>query len=329
MVSGLYGHSLSEVKDYWKKTSNGQSSFARNPEATSSWLDAFSDHPKSIRLRCIVEFLPFLLHTERLDRPSAQMVVDNVHNLSLRLRDAPHLANACCGLAARLSDDLLSMGVREVDLPKSDDPQIYLDIACYFDALADNLMTYIVLDQRFKQVAAKHDCYSDMWETLSRRILSRSDVSSIEAACEMLFLRCNKTEPILDHPHSQTDAPTGLDLDQALRQVLDVYTSWQAIFTALSVELPTSQEPWRHQVSFTTFPSIWHKRTVQISMVGLEDGHRDNCDFSSVFYVLAFKIYEEGYEPSKLGAPCVDLTQRHLGAKNDGGPLPHGWGEML
>lgn len=36
MVSGLYGHSLSEVKDHWRRTSNGHSSFARNPKATFS-----------------------------------------------------------------------------------------------------------------------------------------------------------------------------------------------------------------------------------------------------------------------------------------------------
>jgi serine/threonine protein kinase len=83
MVSGLYGHGLSEVKDYWKRTSNGQCSFARNPEATSLWLASLSDHPASGRLKAVVDFLPTLLVTKRLDRPSAQTVVDRLRDLSL------------------------------------------------------------------------------------------------------------------------------------------------------------------------------------------------------------------------------------------------------
>jgi len=97
MVSGLYGHSLSEVKEYWKKSSNGQSSFARNPQATSSWFALLADHPDNGRLKSVVEFLPDLLVTKRLDRPSARTVLGRLHNLSLVLPDAPHLSNPCCG----------------------------------------------------------------------------------------------------------------------------------------------------------------------------------------------------------------------------------------
>lgn len=39
MISGLNGHSLSSVKDFWNHTGNGQSSFARNSEAAVAWLD--------------------------------------------------------------------------------------------------------------------------------------------------------------------------------------------------------------------------------------------------------------------------------------------------
>ncbi|KAI4954172.1 hypothetical protein J4E91_001882 [Alternaria rosae] len=97
MISGLYGRSLSEVKDHWKRTGNGQSSFARNSEATSSWFALLSDHPDSGRLKPIVEFLPDLLVTKGLDRPSARTVLGRLHNLSLVLPDAPHLGNPCCG----------------------------------------------------------------------------------------------------------------------------------------------------------------------------------------------------------------------------------------
>jgi len=97
MVSGLYGHSLSEVKAYWKKTGNGQSSFARNPEATFSWLALLSDHPDSRRLKPIVDYVPELLLVRRLDRPSAQTVVDKLHRLTFAFTDPAHLVNTCCG----------------------------------------------------------------------------------------------------------------------------------------------------------------------------------------------------------------------------------------
>jgi len=97
MVSGIYGHNLSDVKDYWKKTSNGQSSFARNPEATSSWIDLLSEQePESDRLEQILLLLPSLLRMKRLERPSAPGVVNVLNNMSIVHPDALRLRNTCC-----------------------------------------------------------------------------------------------------------------------------------------------------------------------------------------------------------------------------------------
>jgi hypothetical protein len=95
-VSGLYGHSLSEAKEHWKGSSNGQSSFARNPEATASWLALLKEHPPRNRLRPIVNFLPELLVTTRLDRPTAQEIVNTLETMSQYIPDPPHLSNTCC-----------------------------------------------------------------------------------------------------------------------------------------------------------------------------------------------------------------------------------------
>src|SRR4051794_39981820 len=67
MISGLYGYSLSEVRDHWKKAGNGLISFARNPEATTTWLATLSStiSPRGIpnvrRIQCIVGFIPSTL----------------------------------------------------------------------------------------------------------------------------------------------------------------------------------------------------------------------------------------------------------------------------
>ena len=307
MVSGLYGHSLSEVKDYWKRTSNGQSSFARNPEATSSWLALMSDHPDSGRLKPIVDFLPELLVTKRLDRPLAQTVVDRLSKLCLLFPDPPHLVNTCCGPPPVWIEGLPPERIRGSGLPKTRDQQFWSDLYSNFDAVKDREMTYIILDQYFEQVATKHDCYSSIWD-----VLRDSDIPSIKATCDMLFLQSDKTKPLLDHLNSQAVASTTLDLDHVLPQVLETYTAWQAIFTALRVQIFTPETQWAstdvQRFQLNGLLTVQRTRTVQISMVGHGRCAGDNHFFSSVFYVLAFKVYSEGYEPSKLGAPFVDLS---------------------
>jgi serine/threonine protein kinase len=108
MISGLYGHSLSKVKDHWKKTGNAQSSFARNPDATSAWLASLPEHPNAGRLKPLVDFLPSMLHARRLDRPSAKQVVDRLRNMSLLLPEHPQYANTCCGPPPFLSTPSVS-----------------------------------------------------------------------------------------------------------------------------------------------------------------------------------------------------------------------------
>ena len=325
MVSGLFGRSLSEVKDYWKETSNGQSSFARNPEATSSWLASLSLYPAIGRLNRIVDFLPELLVTKRLHRPSAQSISDRLNNLSLLFPDPPHLINSCCGPPLGWMDNIHPERIGGSGLPKTRDPKFWFNFCKYFEAVADAEMTYVILDQRFNQVAAKHDCYSNLWDTLN-------DVSSITAACDTLFLQSGKTVQKSFYSHGQIVASTKLELDHVLPQVLEAYTSWRVIFTALSVKLPTPEAQYppkghylpKVQVPFKSgaHPLVWRKRTLQISMVDHSRRPVDDHYFNSVFYVLTFKLFDRGYEPSKLGAPFLDLsmtTPSRLAMDNDWG----------
>ncbi|KAI4617644.1 uncharacterized protein J4E87_008280 [Alternaria ethzedia] len=309
MVSGLYGHSLSEVKEYWKKSSNGQSSFARNPQATSSWIDLLSDRPEVGRLDQIVNFLPELLVTKRLDRPSAQSVVHILEDLSLHFHEPPRLFNTCCGPPVGRIKSRQPKWVGGSGLLKTRGPQFWYDLRSYFDAVADPEMNYVILDQRFKQVAAKHDCYSRLWDMLN-------DVSPITEACETLYSISDNTDPNATYSYKHSLESSQLDnryLDRVLPQVLEAYTSWQVIFTALSINLPTPKSQWssKTQVPFQPkeLSTVCRERTVQISMVG--NGrylNNDRC-FSKVYYVLAFKLFGKGYEPSELGAPVVDMSK--------------------
>ena len=121
MISGLYGHTLSEVKNYWKKAGNGQPSFARNPDATSTWLASLPEHPNAGRLKLLADFLPSMLNAHRLDRPSAKQVIDRLSNMSLVLPELPQYVNTCCG--PPLSIDALRVQRNEgTKLPKTRDP---------------------------------------------------------------------------------------------------------------------------------------------------------------------------------------------------------------
>ena len=304
MISGLYGRSLSEVKDFWKKTSNRQSSFARNPEATSSWLALLSDHPDSGRLNPVVDYLPELLATRRLDRPSAQTVVDRLCKLCLLFPDLPHLVNPCCGPPPGWIDNIHPERLRGSGLPKTRDAQFWSNLRSCFNAVADTEMTYVVLDQRFKQVAAKHDCYMYLHERQldGNTLRYIDDVVAIKQACAMLSVNSGMTQ---NQSQGRTVQPTNFNHEQVLLEIIQKYGSWEVMFTALRTRVRPPM--------YTDAPGIsqrlsmmWQMRTIQISMVCHELRLDGETYLNYVFYVLAFHIAQEGYEPSKLGAPFVD-----------------------
>jgi serine/threonine protein kinase len=311
MVSGLYGYSLSEVKDHWKKTGNGQSSFARNTEATSSWLASLSDHPISGRIKPIVDYLPALLITKRLDRPSAQAVVDRLGKLSQLHPDPPHHVNTCCGSPPGLMDNLRPGRVEGSGLLGTLDPSFLPDVRRYFDAVADTGMSYIVLDHYYNHVTSKHAykfCFRDTPRvTLDGGTLLIVDFAAIKNACALLLSESIRERPVLDQARSPNDPRATLYRKIVLLpRILQMYTSCQAIFTALraKVYIPESvlQQNDPYLLSMRT-------RTIQIAMVDYgRNPHGERC-FDAVFYVLAFSIFDVGYDPSSLGAPFVDLAR--------------------
>jgi serine/threonine protein kinase len=107
MISGLYGISLRELKDHWKHTGSGQSSFARNPEAVKAWFREHLQHGSDmLRIKHLGYLLQLMLNQHRLYRPTAQQVVDRLIDISILVPDfsqyytCPCKAPAACfGLA--------------------------------------------------------------------------------------------------------------------------------------------------------------------------------------------------------------------------------------
>jgi serine/threonine protein kinase len=302
VISGLYGHSLSEVKDHWKKEGNGQFSFARNPDAKLTWLSSLPEHPNTRRLKVVVEFLPSMLDAQRSQRPSAQQVVDRLRNLSLLLPDDPQHISTCCGPSLLSIGALGPQHAGETRLPKTRDPEFWPQLIKYFKAAEEADMSYVVLDRSYNLVASKHKCYTDLWDltgTRNHHPRNYDNFVAIQNACDMLYMNSSKTRPQV---HTAQDVTFGgAYREDFLPQILRLHSTWHTIFTAVKIFI--------HMPDFRSrFPSglspEFHPRTVQISMVGL--GHPSYL--SAVFYVLAFNTSDRGYEPSRLGAPYVDFT---------------------
>ncbi|KAF2825835.1 kinase-like protein [Ophiobolus disseminans] len=98
MISGFHGKSLTTVKEFWKCTGNAQSSFARNPEAATAWIKELrkceSGTPK---IHALSSFLPRMLETDRLHRPTIRQVVNRLSDLSILHEDSVEIVTSCFG----------------------------------------------------------------------------------------------------------------------------------------------------------------------------------------------------------------------------------------
>ena len=238
MVSGLYNCSLLEVKDYWKATGNRDTSFARNPEATSTWLALLQEHPKTPMVKLVVDYLPSMLDTDRLKRPSAREVMDKLHNLSLSTPEDPQYVNTCCGPQPGPTRSLHASNTEGAGLLTTRDPQLWEEFVNYFNAARDEDTSYIILDQCHNRVASKHDCYPCLWDTpgvTHRHLPYIANFSAVKDACDMLYLNSSKTRrAVLDNAIQRSVSFEGLNRHAVVPELLRSYAASKVIFTALS-----------------------------------------------------------------------------------------------
>lgn len=100
MISGYYGFSLSEVKAHWKETGNGQSSFARNNDATDTWMGTLRSRMQAVRepkLEALVNHAHSMIYqTKSMFRPTAQQLVDCLSDLDILLANSSRRTFLSC-----------------------------------------------------------------------------------------------------------------------------------------------------------------------------------------------------------------------------------------
>lgn len=100
MISGFQGVRLGDLKDRWKRTGNGQSSFARNEIAVTAWFDDidryYAQHKNTPTIMHLCILVRMILNQDRLCRPSAQQIVDRIADISLIVFDHPEPYTARC-----------------------------------------------------------------------------------------------------------------------------------------------------------------------------------------------------------------------------------------
>jgi hypothetical protein len=316
MISGLYWQSLSTVKEHWKQTGNGQSSFARNPEATTSWLASLPNHPDTKRLRPIIDFIPTMLDPDRHRRPTAQQIVHHLENLSLLVPDAPQHINMCCGTSLNWGHISGCFRTRASKPPVCCDPEYWPEIARYFDPASDEDLGFVVLDPHHNPVASKPDYFYCIWDN-HRRTLGEfpyiKSFTTVQEACNMLYRVSPRTRPAEEWSQAraqQSDFHKGLNRDEVLQHILKLHTTGQMIFTARSgsVWLPEARDGDLLSPGPSLSPPVFRQRTIQVAMVGINLKRSKSPYYDAVFYVLTFRLSAEGYDPKKINASFVDLT---------------------
>ncbi|KAH4222489.1 hypothetical protein HBI06_146930 [Parastagonospora nodorum] len=86
MVSGIDGVTLSNLKTFWRTIGNGQSSFARNPEAVEAWFQGRQLYDltgqDALRLKHLCRLIKLMLSKQRRHRPSAGHIVEYLCDIS-------------------------------------------------------------------------------------------------------------------------------------------------------------------------------------------------------------------------------------------------------
>jgi hypothetical protein len=100
MMAGFYGTSLSELKAHWKRTGNGQSSFARNFEAMSlSYRNHITDAQVDLDTSRVGHFrrwIGVMLNNNKDLRPTSQQIINGLSDISMLVHPSPKWFGATC-----------------------------------------------------------------------------------------------------------------------------------------------------------------------------------------------------------------------------------------
>jgi serine/threonine protein kinase len=150
MVSAFHGTSLSDLKTHWRSSGNGQSSFARNPDAAQAWiLDLLHKIPRSVhpessqRLRYLCRVINLMLSTDRNHRPTADQIVNCLSDITGFIGDSDSFQTAVC---KDCPGDLPHLPSWRYLLPITNSESDFYDLGTYLYPWNCEWMDYYLLD---------------------------------------------------------------------------------------------------------------------------------------------------------------------------------------
>jgi serine/threonine protein kinase len=171
MVCAFHGTSLSHLKTHWRSSGNGQSSFARNPDAAQVWIwDLLHNIPRkfypesSPRLRYLCRMINLMLSTYRNYRPTADQIVNCLSNITWFIEDPFHAAvcKNCPGRFPSWSHLLKTKTKRELCL-----------LGYYFHPWDFEWMDYWLLDLDWNRIR-ESDAKSERWSPIKYHLEIRN-----------------------------------------------------------------------------------------------------------------------------------------------------------
>ncbi|KAF2126543.1 kinase-like protein [Dothidotthia symphoricarpi CBS 119687] len=269
MLSALCGYNLSEVKDHWKRTGNGQSSFARNMEATNTWYDGLDMH--ALHFDIIVPMVRSMLASDRLLRPSIGQIVDRFSDVNDLDYDASALIAGCC--KRKSIYDIFTTDIGFLS-------------SCHFYPWCYDNWTYILLDLDLRFIASENNTYSRFQ---GQGILDAfEDFEHIRRKCNILYRGASRTgrnrrfwqahqqqrETLRTHPNGMLHAITSMKL-LSLKHV---------VFTAGLCKIRKGSD----------LVSSFEDRVLQVSLLPIS--LLRSPYFGSFFYMLSFSsYYDDGF----------------------------------
>jgi serine/threonine protein kinase len=173
MVSAFHGTSLSDLKTYWRSSGNGQSSFARNPDAAQAWiLDLLHKIPRKVhpesspRLRYLCRVINVMLSTDRNHRPTADQMVNCLSDITGFIEDSNSFQEAVCKDCPGDLPHLLSWRPLFITLASKKE---FSELGAYFYPWDCEWMDYWLLDLDWNRIRGS-DTKSERWSPIKHQL---------------------------------------------------------------------------------------------------------------------------------------------------------------
>lgn len=300
MISALCGYKLTDVRTYWKNHGNGQSTFARNIEATAHWFDRLRQKLDARIVQQQSYFFQLMLQPDRSLRPSAQQVVDQLSDLK-RLFRSRNRRIKCCNPATPISahhhDQLLRLfpAYNLFDYPIR---QIFNDLCDYLRPRRGNSCRCIVLDKDLRCLRLPLVSH---FPTLCQYF---EDEDAVADSCSFLYANASRTGTTKDfwtmHKKDHPPSPSA-EFEAHVIMSMRFLSLKHLVFTARTIKMitvPGSMRKLRPHETVT--------RTAIISLLPVCLPRSPYI--GTFFYIVSFRDLGEQLPCSPSSNELIDLT---------------------